>query len=83
MKKLLFILLFIPLTLYSQENVLNRETIKDEYIKIIDEITYYNGKPYTGVFYRNHKNGKLDYKINYKDGKKNGYESYYENSQLW
>jgi antitoxin component YwqK of YwqJK toxin-antitoxin module len=83
MKKLLFILLFIPLISLGQENVLNRETIKDEYIKTIDGIIYYNGKPYTGVFYRNYENGKLNYKTNWKDGKRDGpYENYYEDGQL-
>ena len=77
MKKLLFILLFIPLTLFSQENVVNRETIKDEYIKEIDGILYYNEKPYNGVFYGNFVNGQLKYKINYKDGKLNGLHEWY------
>ncbi|CAI8322034.1 MAG: Uncharacterised protein [Polaribacter sp. SA4-10] len=83
MKKLLFILLFTPLILFSQENVLNIETIKDEYIEEIYGITYYMGKPYNGVFYRNFENGQLKYKSNYKDGKRSGLEEeYYESGQL-
>ena len=72
MKKLLFILIFIPLISFGQENVLNIETIKDEYIKVIAGITYYNEKPYTGVFYRNYKNGQLRRKEAFKNGKKDG-----------
>ena len=38
MKKLLFILLFIPLILFSQEtkvkNVLNYDTFKEEFLKV-------------------------------------------------
>ena len=59
MKKLLFILLFIPLILFSQEtkvkNVLNSDTIKQEFLKVTDGITYYKGEPYTGVFYQNYE----------------------------
>ena len=72
MKKLLFILIFIPIISFGQENVLNIETIKDEYIKVIAGITYYNEKPYTGVFYRNYKNGQLRRKETYKSGKRDG-----------
>jgi len=85
LKKLLYLLLFIPFISFSQEtkNVLNIDTIKEEYIKTTDGITYYNGKPYNGVFISNHDNGQLRYKENYKDGKMNGlYESYLENGQL-
>lgn len=83
MKKLLFILIFIPLISFGQENVLNIETIKDEYIKVIAGITYYNEKPYTGVFYRNYKNGQLRRKVTYKSGKKDGLvEEYSINGQL-
>ena len=83
MKKLLFILLFIPLTLFSQENVLNRETIKDEYIKEIDGILYYNEKPFTGMFYEEYENGKLEYEDPFIDGVRNGtLKFYYESGKL-
>jgi antitoxin component YwqK of YwqJK toxin-antitoxin module len=85
LKKLLYLLLFIPLISFSQEtkNVLNIDTIKEEYIKTTDGITYYNGKPYNGVFISNHDNGQLKFKANFKDGKRDGlYEEYYENGQL-
>ena len=83
MKKLLFILIFIPIISFGQENVLNIETIKDEYIKVIAGITYYNEKPYTGVFYRNYKNGQLRRKETYKSSKRNGlFEQYYETGEL-
>ena len=98
MKKLLFILLFIPLILFSQEtkvkNVLNYDTFKEEFLKVTDGITYYNGEPYTGVFYGNYENGQLKQKSNYKDGKfdaksnyKDGkldglFQFFYKNGQL-
>ena len=85
MKKLLFILLFIPLILFSQEtkvkNILNYDTIV-EYIKITDETGYYNGEPLTGVFFRNYKSG-VRAEFNFKDGKLDGlFELFYENGQL-
>lgn len=85
MKKLLFILLFIPLILFSQEtkvkNILNYDTIV-EYIKITDETGYYNGEPLTGVFFRNYKSGERA-EFNFKDGKLDGlFELFYENGQL-
>jgi len=82
MKNLLIILLIIPLILFSQENVLNRETIKDEYIEEIYGITYYMGKPYNGVLYTNFENGQLQYKYTYKDGKYGLYEQYGKDGQL-
>lgn len=74
MKKLLYLFLFIPFVSFSQEtkNVLNIDTIKEEYIRTTDGITYYNGKPYNGVFISNHDNGQLRRKETYKAGKKDG-----------
>ena len=78
MKKLLFILLFIPLILFSQEtkikNVINRDTIKAGVISTNDTWTmlYYNGEPYTGVIFKNYEHGQLSYKVIYKYGKKEG-----------
>jgi len=87
MKKLLFILLFIPLILFSQETKVKNEFIydsfKEDFLKVTDGITYYNGEPYTGVFYGNYENGQLKQKSNYKDGKLDGlFESYYDSGQL-
>tara|TARA_B110000285_G_scaffold176080_1_gene197612 strand:- start:984 stop:2222 length:1239 start_codon:yes stop_codon:yes gene_type:complete len=86
MKKLLLILLFTPLILFSQEtevkNVINLETIKDEYIKITDGITYYNGKPYTGVSFKNFENGQLHYKYTYKNGKYVLFQQYRKDGQF-
>jgi hypothetical protein len=69
LKNLLFILLFIPLSLFSQEtkikNVLNIDTIKEEYIKTTNGITYFNGEPYTGVLFKNYENGQLYFEGNY------------------
>ena len=82
MKKLLFILLFIPLTLFSQENV-NDWDKEREHIEISYGITYYYGKPYTGVFLSKYKNGQLETKTKHKEGKMDGLsEGYYENGQL-
>lgn len=85
MKKLLYLLLFIPFISFSQEtkNVLNIDTIKEEYIKTTNYITYYDGEPYTGVLFRNYENGQLKFKSIFKDGRVNGLcEDYYENGQL-
>jgi antitoxin component YwqK of YwqJK toxin-antitoxin module len=84
MRKLLYLLLLIPLISFSQEtkNLLNRK-IEDKLIKKIDGITYYRGKPYTGEIYeRYHENGQLGAIGNYKDGKKTFLESYYENGKV-
>jgi antitoxin component YwqK of YwqJK toxin-antitoxin module len=82
MKKLLLILLFTPLILFSQENV-NDWDKEREHIEISYEITYYYGKPYTGVFFSKYENGQLETKTIYKEGKRIGLsEGYYENGQL-
>ena len=58
MKKLLFILLFIPLILFSQETKIKTALNYDTNVtKITDETRYYNGEPLNGVFFRNYKSG--------------------------
>ena len=79
MKKLLIILLFIPLTLFCQENVVNSY----ENFKYRGNIYVYNGKPYDGVVEIYYKNGQLKEKSIFKNGLNNDISvEYYQNGQL-
>jgi antitoxin component YwqK of YwqJK toxin-antitoxin module len=86
MRNLLFILLFVPLTLFSQETkikkIFNYDSIK-YYLKITDDTTYFNGEPLSGVVLKRIKDNLSHYIINYKNGKYDGLLlHYYENGQL-
>ena len=49
----------------------------------IDEITHYNGKPYTGLGYRTNDDGKIDFEVNMVNGLKHGLGiTYYSNGQI-
>tara|TARA_B110000977_G_scaffold136419_1_gene173313 strand:+ start:899 stop:1990 length:1092 start_codon:yes stop_codon:yes gene_type:complete len=93
MKKLLIILLFIPLILFSQdgsESISNKTP--DDYTGA-ESSHYHSGQvqswmPYKegkrdGLWKTYYENGQLEYQKNYKDGKLDGlYETYFEDGRL-
>ena len=82
MKKLLLPIIVVLITLSGCQKKVNFRKEK-EYIKEENNITYYKGTPFSGVFEGYFENGQLETKTTYKEGKLNGlYESYHENGQL-
>ncbi|MDA9237241.1 hypothetical protein N9O99_02145 [Schleiferiaceae bacterium] len=78
MKKLLSILsLCLVFISCSPDRVLYDELTQK------GEISYFEGKPFTGVAFDIYSNGQLKLQINYKDGKFNGLaEEWNENGEL-
>jgi antitoxin component YwqK of YwqJK toxin-antitoxin module len=82
MKKLLLPIIVVLITLSGCQKKVNFRKEK-EYIKEKNNITYYKGTPFSGVFEEYFENGQLEVKKTYKEGKINGlYERYHENGQL-
>ena len=81
MKKLLFILLFIPLILFSQEIVLN--SFENLTYKRAYKSYYYKGNLFTGVVKTYYTDGQLRAVSSYKFGKEDGlFKIYYGNGIL-
>ena len=89
MKKLLLILLCVPLLFSCGENEKNNtdvidDKINEEEIQMKEGIAYYNNKLFSGEGYRNYENGELQLTRNYLNGVRHGIERYWlENGQLF
>ena len=81
MKKILLILLFLPIIGFGQDRLLNEELIN----KGTNEkpIMFYEGRLFSGIGYDIWSNGELKYEWNYRDGLKDGlFRLWYENGKL-
>jgi len=91
MKKLLLILLCVPLLFSCGEKEEKNNTdviddiINEEEIQMKEGIAYYNNKLFSGEGYRNYENGELQLKRNYLNGEKHGIARYWlkDNGQLF
>jgi antitoxin component YwqK of YwqJK toxin-antitoxin module len=87
MKKLLLLLLCVPLIGVGQtESITKRVSFDDDkltYKGTFHPIYYYESELYTGILFEKYENDQLQYEMNFKDGNLHGLSKWYhENGQI-
>ena len=77
--------LFLIIILLSSTVIMGQTRVSNDQVTSgKNGLKYYNSKPFTGVVFVNHKNGKVWKEGAYVDGKMQGLsKGYYESGQIW